>query len=120
MIETYMHLNVKVHSDEPRRVTEPERRSRVTLAILGEGNEYQVGISWCSPKDQFRRKAGRLRAKARVTNPNHSFKMTFMPDPTAKTLYYGLKAQVVAAFKAYCKEHLNKLPWWCAYPVTVV
>ena len=120
MIETYMHLNVKAHNDEPKRASAPDKVSRVTLAIIGEGNVYSVGISWCSPKDQFRRKAGRMRAKARVNNPKHSFEMTFTPDPSAKTLYYGLKAQVVNAFKAYCKEHLDRVPWWCANPVKVL
>ena len=52
-------------------------KGRVTMALEiqqdGDKEKVTVGVAFCSPKDQFCRKFGRLRASARLTRVGHVF-----------------------------------------------
>ena len=52
--DTYSHMNLG--------------RGKATLAIRVKGEQVEVGVSFCSPKDQFSKSRGRLLAEGRLNS----------------------------------------------------
>lgn len=79
--------------------------SRVTAAITVEDEVALVGLSFCSPQDQFCRSKGRLIATNRLKKGKHFFSLPLNADKR-------LGIQVREALAASIKEEYEKLPFW--------
>ena len=93
--ETYEHLFVG--------------EGRVTLAILRQGGRVTVGISFCSPKDQFARHRGRKIALGRA-KAESVYGFDFVE--VDQTLLHNKQAAVQEFIKMACNDQEVLFPGW--------
>lgn len=85
----------------------PLGKGRATLAIQVEGDNLEIGVAFCSPKDQFSKAKGRMIAEGRL-KAKHGFYMKIGRNPDEK-----LKDQarrVVVTLVKNVKTHM--IPRW--------
>lgn len=74
----FIHLRPMVRRDrgpaDPKRFEgdEPHAKGGVTIAFERRGMEVHWAVAWCSPKDNFNRRRGRLISAGRLRSQNVS------------------------------------------------
>lgn len=80
-------------------------KGKATAAIEEKTGAARVGLAFCSPKDQFNKKIGRLISSGRLQHDKCFFELTLDPERR-------LKEQVYEAFKAALSERDERFPDW--------